>query len=228
MSARSEILGKIRKSLNVLADNPERMDQAQAHIAALRRHPIPERVAGKDRTALKSVFRQQLQNASTTLIETDGEESVPAAISDFLRQNNLPQTVRAGNDPDLAALPWQNAPALTVNTGAADPDDSTGLSRAVAGVAETGTLVLVSGPDNPVTLNFLPETHIIVLREHEIVGAYEDGFDLVRKRFGLGKMPRTVNLISGPSRTGDIGGRIVMGAHGPRRLCVIVVRQASD
>jgi L-lactate dehydrogenase complex protein LldG len=36
-------------------------------------------------------------------------------------------------------------------------------------------------------------------------------------------MPRSLNLISGPSRTGDIGGRIVLGAHGPRRLCIVIV-----
>jgi L-lactate dehydrogenase complex protein LldG len=74
-----------------------------------------------------------------------------------------------------------------------------------------------------VTLNFLPENQIVVIRARDIAGPYEDAFDRVRQLYGKGTMPRTVNMISGPSRTGDIGGRLVMGAHGPRQLCVIIV-----
>lgn len=226
MSARTEILSKVRASLEASAGDAKRREEIRRHLHAHPRHPVPERVAGKDHDALRAIFRQQLQNSSATVIESEGSDGVPAAISDYLRNNNLPQRIRAGDDSDLANLPWGSAPSLEVSHGAADPDDTTGLSRAVAGVAETGTLMLASGPDNPVTLNFLPETHIVVVKESEIVGGYEDGFDRIRERFGLGTMPRTVNLISGPSRTGDIGGRIVMGAHGPRRLCVIVVNGA--
>jgi L-lactate dehydrogenase complex protein LldG len=116
---------------------------------------------------------------------------------------------------------------LTRDAGAADPGDEASLSHAAAGVAETGTLVLASGPDNPVTLSFLPETHIVVVEAKDIVGGYEDAWAIVRERFGEGQMPRTVNMISGPSRTGDIGGRLVLGAHGPRRQCVIVVKSGS-
>ncbi|MEM1307832.1 MAG: LUD domain-containing protein, partial [Pseudomonadota bacterium] len=79
------------------------------------------------------------------------------------------------------------------------------------------------GDANPVTLNFLPETHIVLVDAETVVGPYEDAFDAVRARYGKHHMPRTLNMISGPSRTGDIGGRLVMGAHGPRRMLVIVV-----
>ena len=82
---------------------------------------------------------------------------------------------------------------------------------------------LTSGADNPTTLNFLPETHIVVIREKDILGSYEDAWNALRKLYGARAMPRTVNLISGPSRTADIEQIIVMGAHGPRRLHVIVV-----
>jgi L-lactate dehydrogenase complex protein LldG len=82
--------------------------------------------------------------------------------------------------------------------------------------------LLASGPDNPASLAFLPETHIIALSEKQIVGSYEEAFDLVRAELGRRRMPRALNLVSGASRTGDIGGRIVLGAHGPRRLAVII------
>jgi L-lactate dehydrogenase complex protein LldG len=98
------------------------------------------------------------------------------------------------------------------------------LSHAAAAVAETGTLVLASGADNPVTITFLPETSIVVVGEEDLVGGYEGAWEKIRARFGKRAMPRTVNFVSGPSRTADIGGQLVMGAHGPRRLCVVLVR----
>jgi len=157
-------------------------------------------------------------------VEVAGKAEVPAAIAGYLRGANLPLRLRAGADPYLAALPWGAEPALERHSGPARDSDEVGLSHAAAAVAETGTLVLTSGPDNPVTLDFLPETHIVVVEERDLTGGYEGAWETIRARFGRRAMPRTVNFISGPSRTADIGGELVMGAHGPRRLCVILVR----
>jgi L-lactate dehydrogenase complex protein LldG len=82
---------------------------------------------------------------------------------------------------------------------------------------------LISGPDNPTTLNFLPETHIVVLPKSAVTGSYEDVWDRLRQHVGEGVMPRTVNLVTGPSRTGDIEQTIELGAHGPRRLHIILL-----
>ena len=82
-----------------------------------------------------------------------------------------------------------------------------------------------SGPEHPVTLNLLPDTHIVVLREGDIVGGYEDVWARLRARYGKDRMPRTVNTITGPSRTGDIEQTIELGAHGPRRMHIVVVRE---
>jgi L-lactate dehydrogenase complex protein LldG len=90
--------------------------------------------------------------------------------------------------------------------------------------------MLVSGEATPTTLNFLPDTHIVILRARQVVASYEDGWDLLRQRPGEGPkaLPRTVNFITGPSRTGDIEQRIELGAHGPRRLHVILVGDAAE
>jgi len=98
-----------------------------------------------------------------------------------------------------------------------------GRSDALVAAAETGTLVLVSGADNPTTLSFLPETHFILIRASDVVGSYEEAFDRLRAIYGEGSLPRTVNLISGPSRTADIEQTIVRGAHGPKRLHVVIL-----
>jgi len=97
------------------------------------------------------------------------------------------------------------------------------VSHASAAVAETGTLVLTSGPDNPTTLNFLPDVHIVVVDAADIASDFETVMARLRERYGTGTMPRTVNMITGPSRSADIEQTLLLGAHGPRKLHVIVV-----
>ena len=146
----------------------------------------------------------------------------PAAVADYLRVHNLPATLRIGDDPLLNSLTWTRT-QIEVKHGASDGTDAVGLSHAVAGVAETGTLVLTSGSDNPTTINFLPETHVVVVKAADVVGDYEAAWKGIRARYGKGAMPRTVNMVTGPSRSGDIEQTILLGAHGPRRLHIVVV-----
>jgi L-lactate dehydrogenase complex protein LldG len=131
-----------------------------------------------------------------------------------------------GDDPRLASMPW-NETALAVGQGVSAGSDLNAVSHAFGGVAETGTLAMVSGHENPSTLNFLPDNHIVVLAEADIGGDYETVFDGVRQQFGKGEMPRTLNFITGPSRSADIEQTLLIGAHGPRRLHVVVVRSPS-
>ncbi|MGH6815418.1 MAG: LutC/YkgG family protein [Hyphomicrobiaceae bacterium] len=223
MNPRDAILGKVRTGLGVSADDAERRAAVADRIAMPPRHLIPARAAGKSTERLKALFRGFLEGQSATVVEVARRDDIPAAITAYLRSANLPSRVRAGSDPYLAAVAWSNEPALQVLSGPALPTDEAGLSHAIAGVAETGTLLVASGPDNPVTLNFLPETHIVAIEQADLTGPYEDAWSKVRARFGPAVLPRTINMISGPSRTGDIGGKLVMGAHGPRRMCVIIV-----
>jgi L-lactate dehydrogenase complex protein LldG len=116
--------------------------------------------------------------------------------------------------------------------GRAEPGDAVSLTPCLAAIAETGTLMLVSGEGTPTTLNFLPDTHIVVVRTGQVVAGYEDGWDLLRARADSGDgpaaLPRTVNFITGPSRTGDIEQRIQLGAHGPRRLHIILIDEPQS
>jgi L-lactate dehydrogenase complex protein LldG len=128
-----------------------------------------------------------------------------------------------GADPILAALPWKEAWDIERSFGPAEPSDKASLSRAVTAAAETGTLFLVAGQDNPTSLAFLPETHMVLIRAVDVVGSYEDAWDRVRATSDEVVLPRSVNLIGGPSRTADIEQTIVRGAHGPRRLHVLIL-----
>jgi L-lactate dehydrogenase complex protein LldG len=225
-ASRAQILARIRDGLGVAPDDAGRKSVVAARLKSAKPHLIPDRVTNPD-ADLPALFRSYLEGQSATVVNVAAPAGVPSAVANFLRSSNLPQCVRVGEDPFLAKLDWSTEPALERRPGRARADDDVGLSHATVAVAETGTLVLASGDANPVTLNFLPETHIVVLRSKDIVGPYEAAFEQVRSAYGRGTMPRTLNLISGPSRTGDIGGKLVLGAHGPRRMCVIVVDDAE-
>ncbi|PPR20288.1 MAG: hypothetical protein CFH39_02316, partial [Alphaproteobacteria bacterium MarineAlpha10_Bin2] len=122
------------------------------------------------------------------------------------------------------SYPWAVRPMLNLRRGRAEDADQVSVTGADMAFAETGTLMLTSDATRPSTLNFLPENHIVVLRAEQITGAYEEGWRRLRGQGENGEfMPRTVNLITGPSRTGDIEQRIQLGAHGPRRLHIIIV-----
>lgn len=218
---RAAILAKVCARLKVESgEDAVRRASVEARLAGGGSHLVPARgqVGSEARIAL---FKSFLAAQGTDLIEIDDPAEIPAAVAGYLEARGFPLRVRTGSDPLFAALPWTKA--LVRDAGAAHPDDTTGLSRAIAGVAETGTLVLASGAHNPTTLALLPETHIVVVRRAAIVGSYEEAVALVSGELGSGSLPHTLNLVTGASRTGDIGGRIVMGAHGPRRLAVILL-----
>jgi L-lactate dehydrogenase complex protein LldG len=221
-SLRDKVIFKVRKGLGAY-DSAQRRAAVAERLGSPPPPLVPERAKG-GREELRRLFRSFLEGQSATVLEAAGAAEVPAAIARYLRSTNLPLRVRVGEDAYLDKLPWNSEPALERRRGPAEGSDEVGLSHAAAAVAETGTLVLASGADNPVTITFLPETSIVVVREEDLVGGYEGAWVKIRARFGAGAMPRTVNFVSGPSRTADIGGQLVMGAHGPRRLCVVLVR----
>jgi L-lactate dehydrogenase complex protein LldG len=192
-------------------------------INAHRPNLVPERSRG-DAARRLALFTEMAEEVSATIQDLPSPEEVPLAVQAFLRAHNLPQAIRHGADPLIAALPWHSAPTLERRQGRAGLADEASLSRAFAGVAETGTLILHSGADNPTTLNFLPDNHIVVLAADDIVGSYEEAWDRLRRKFGEGNLPRTVNMITGPSRTGDVEQTIELGAHGPRRLHILIVK----
>lgn len=218
---RAQVLAKIRKSLQVKESEASRNAATDRRIAEKPRAAAPQRVSASG-TDLNQRFIEELQRQLATVLEVPGASGIPQAIAEYLKSNNQPLRLRHGKDAYLNALNFSGVAGIEALSGRAQPDDTAGLSTAFAGIAETGTMALLSGAENPVTLGFIPDTHIIVVPRSRIVATFEDVFALLRDERGPQPMPRTLNMITGPSRTADIGGRIVIGAHGPRRLLAIV------
>ena len=224
MNAREAVLGRVRRGVGRAGEDAKEgaREAVAARLAARRRHPASS--ARPAREALADLFAEKARAAGATVSFVARAADVPEAVADYLGRRNSPAPAAIAPHPDLDAMDWR-AVAVPVRRGAPEEADRVGVARAFAAAAETGTLVMASGPESPATMNFLPEIHIAVLRASEIAAAYEDVWDRLRAASGGGAMPRTVNMITGPSRTGDIEQTLQIGVHGPRRLHVLVARE---
>ncbi|MBM3337596.1 MAG: lactate utilization protein C, partial [Betaproteobacteria bacterium] len=164
-------------------------------------------------------FRAEALRTSQTLDEVAGLDDVPAAAARYIDSIGVPKSAIAWQS--LTALPWQSS-GIRVDFRPPVDKDLVGITGCFCAVAETGTLMLLSGADTFASAALLPETHIAIVPVSRVVGSIEDAFALAKKE--RGELPRATNFISGPSRTGDIEQTIVLGAHGPYRVHVILVR----
>jgi L-lactate dehydrogenase complex protein LldG len=224
--SREAILGAIRRGLRrgpVPADQAAMLD---GRLASHPRHLIParSRVPRPDQVAL---FVANVEKEFGTVERIPDIGAAPAAIAEYLAAQNLPAKLVMAPHPELEGLDWSSRPLIEREARRAQEGDAVSLQHAWAGVAETGTLLFPSDPERPATLNLLPETEIVLLRASTVVGAYEEAWDRLRAErtdpMTGGFMPRNLMLVTGPSRSADIEQTLELGAHGPRRLHILLV-----
>ena len=218
--ARQDILLGIRRSLKRGRLDMVREAELREQIASHRRNLVPARAAALGDRGRGDLFVAMAEEVQATVTRVSSPGAVPEEVARYLVAENLPAELVLAPDPSLDDLPWDERPLLRIRRGRAEVGDAVSLTPCFAAIAETGTLMLISGAATPTTLNFLPDTHIVLVHADQVVAAYEDGWDRLRS---AGAMPRVVNFITGPSRTGDIEQRIELGAHGPRRLHIILI-----
>lgn len=206
--SRDTILARIRAGLG-------RGPLPAAAGAALDARPAHTRIAFDDDLTERFITRLCSRAGSVSRLASLSE--VPAAVDAYREAHGLPP--RAAVAHPLAGLPWPAG--LARHEGPAGKDEILSVTACLAGIAEIGSLVLTSGPDSPTTLNFVPDHHLVVLLSSQLVPDFETAWAHLRAL--PGGMPRTVNIVSGPSRTGDVGLTLQLGAHGPRSLHVLLV-----
>ena len=229
--ARNEILGAVReavarnigKTLETLgASNIEANNRLADHPVNL--IPARGRLGKKARVDL---FIREAERVNATVARVSSLKGVPREVARFLAKNNLPMSLKIAPETSEETIPWTEQTLLEVEEGRADGSEHASVTRAFAGVAETGTLVVLSGPGNPTTLNFLPPSHVCVVKASDIAGDYEDVWARLRAEksgdVSGDFLPRTVNWITGPSRTADIEQTLLLGMHGPQRLHIVIV-----
>ncbi|MBI1966304.1 MAG: lactate utilization protein C [Betaproteobacteria bacterium] len=214
MTARENILARIRaRQGKSAAPGADEREAVRAHIAA---HPQSPRPRAEWEPVAR--FREQALRLSSTVDEVEGLDAVPPAVARYLNHHGLPLSAVCWRE--FAGLDWRAA-GIDVEARAARDTDLVGITGAFCAIAETGTLMTLSGRATPATVSLLPETHIAIVSASRIVRGMEEAWQLMRD--GLKHPPRAVNFISGPSRTADIEQTVTLGAHGPYRVHIVIV-----
>jgi L-lactate dehydrogenase complex protein LldG len=220
-AARDAMLARVRSALKKTGDRAAARAEAEAYIAARAQGPRP-RIDGD----LVQRFILRAGHMASTIERLADRSALPQAVARYLDALQLPPALAAQRSragvcwPEFADLDWAGA-GLAIEARPTEGDDRIGITGCHCAIAETGTLVVLSGPEAETATTLLPDTHFAVLRADRIVAGMEDAFALIRQERGA--VPRAVHMISGPSRTGDIEQTIVLGAHGPFRVHIVVV-----
>jgi len=220
-TARDAVLARVRSALGKKGDRAQARAAADAYVAGHAQGPRP--AMPED---LLERFLSRATDMESTVERITGVDAVPLCVARYLDALILPpqlamQKSHAGVCwPEFATLDWAGA-GLAIEAQPTTGDDRLGITGAFCGIAETGTLMILSGDDAPTATTLLPDTHVAVLRAERIVAGMEEAFALITRERGC--LPRAVNMISGPSRTGDIEQTIVLGAHGPFRVHILLV-----
>jgi L-lactate dehydrogenase complex protein LldG len=216
MSARTNILARIRGAQGKPGDEPTAADleRIRAVIANPVTGPQPAFAHPPD---LLVQFLKECDRVGTTHAQVASDADIPREVARYLAATGLePRVVSWG---EYAGLDWASA-GVAFEARPAHRDDRTGLTGCTCAIAETGTALLLGAPDEPKVTALLPETHVCVVRISRLLGTLEEAFALVRRE--RGELPRSAFFVSGPSRTADIEQTLVIGAHGPYRVHVII------
>jgi len=221
---RERILGRVRDALaksGAARDEAVARANAEAYVAAHAQGPRPRMP-----NDLVARFMQRATDMESSVARIADRREIPASVARYLDALELAPALAGQRSrqgvcwPELADLDWTGA-GLAIEPRPTTGADKVGITGTFCAIAETGTLVLLSGALTPTGTMLLPDTHIAVVSAARIVAGMEEAFALVRSE--RDPMPRAVNLVSGPSRTGDIEQTIVLGAHGPYRVHILVV-----
>lgn len=223
-SPREEIFSRLRRSQNGRQVDNRLHHELSARLDAPPRNLIP-RYTRVDDAEVIELFTAMVSLSAATLTRVSNWQLVPKEIAAYCRLQKISPEAVVSQEDELKNLPWRDALPMA-RFEPAGRNDEVGVSLAYAGIAETGTVVHLSGSDHPMSLNLLPENHIAVLPSSRIVACYEDLWEKMSEEFGSGHMPRTVLWVTGPSRTADIGQQMLLGAHGPVREHIIIVKGA--
>lgn len=220
-NARDAVLARVRKALGRTGDGAADRAVAEAYVAAHAHGPRPTPAAD-----LVERFIRRATDLESTVERIAERREIAPAVARYLDALDLPPALAAQKShcgvcwPEFAELDWAGA-GLEIQARPTVGDDRLGITGSFCAIAETGTLVVLSGAETPTATALLADTHVAVVRADRIVAGMEEAFALLRHE--RGRLPRAVHLVSGPSRTGDIEQTIVLGAHGPFRVHILVL-----
>jgi L-lactate dehydrogenase complex protein LldG len=164
--------------------------------------------------SLADQFTSELIALGGTVVRV-AEKDLPDRLAGFLKERGIPSVY---TDEVGARYGAALQTAGTAVVRAPDPQIRCGITGALAGLADTGTLVMVGSPARPLTASLLPEIHVALLRVSELVPSLPDALRRPEVRASAAAV-----LITGPSRTADIEMTLTIGVHGPKEVIVFLI-----
>lgn len=240
MNARDTILGRIREALRVPAALPHlksRDARAAAFPADKTGHPgltvLPLEVArpwlpdgGDSPREQLQILVENLGKLRAIVVQTPDEQAATRYLAGLARERGWNRVAYHANpllEPLLASLSCET---YRVDAPSCDKRDleacDAGVTTCEALVSQTGSILVSSATSGGRGLSILPHVHVIVATLDQIVPTLGDALHQAKERHA-GRMPSMLSFITGPSRTGDIERILVLGAHGPKELIVILV-----
>lgn len=209
------------------SENPAR-EKILARIAAALKHPAAPLVTEKHAEIFPSIddplarFQKECASNRTELLLVPDESAATTALQSILP--SIPAgEIFAQDSPDIRRFLEKAGRRIRWSIDGPSPEDAqANITRADLLVAQTGSILLSAGCGGRGAAVTAP-VHIVIARTSQLVADLCGAFEIVR---GNPELMRTsyLTLVTGSSRTADIEKILVMGAHGPRRLCVILIR----
>jgi len=180
---------------------------------------VPEDPAGR-----LALFEKNSADLETVVRRCTSREEISSRLAEISRAESW-KSVASHNFPlGTAAVEALGLPVLATDA----PYETSALERCDAGIsgcecliAQTGGILVTAASAGGRALSVLPPHHVVIASASQIVGDLADAFALLRQKYGT--IPAFLSFITGPSRTGDIERILVLGAHGPKKLTVLLV-----
>jgi L-lactate dehydrogenase complex protein LldG len=231
VTEKEKILGRIKEALSV---QPVRAAPAHAipgissvPVANAARQWLPHVGAGfEDRLALFSRNALDLK-ADFHLLRTRNDLA-PLLVKMRDAEGWTKIGTHSGGLTDLAARALGLPICLTDHPYAVNELENcdAGITECDALIAQTGSVLVTSRSAGGRALSVLPPHHVVLARKDQLIADLPEAFDRLKTKYAS-NYPSFISLITGPSRTGDIERILVLGAHGPKRLTIVCIHEAT-
>ena len=220
--SREEILHRIRKGLGRGEDTHADSE------APLARNIRPCSDAGEQRSGLAAVFAESLAGVNTSVYMASGRDGVLEFITGFVREKgadsfSIWETEFLKSLGIKESLEGAGLAVKSAGSKAGIALSSVGITEADYAIADTGTLVLLSGPERPRGVSLIPPIHLAIVKKENILNDIGELFGTLNKLYeDPESIPACTTFITGPSRTADIELNLTLGVHGPKELHVLI------
>lgn len=213
-TTRQQVFGDVRQSLDRL--KPSIIQAAQAEYERIMSTETPRPVVDGH---LVDNFIAKHTAVNGTLKIVGNYSEVPGAVGEFLDSHDLPSRMLMGSSEFLSQFDWPQE--WQIDRRIATKTDLVSVTDAVCAIAETGTIMIFSSSNASSTHAFVPENHVAIINAGQVVRHLDDALKIASTK--INDNTPGVHMVTGPSKTADVEQTIQYGAHGPRRLHVIII-----